>query len=112
MTARRSNQVRLTFLGSGEAFGSWGRLQTCVHLRGSGGELLIDCGASFSIAMKHAGTNPSRIGLAGPWSGEQYEGESETIKTKDLGGSPTNPRHCPELNVKAGSLCRGYTGWD
>ena len=55
-------QVQLQFLGSGDAFGSGGRFQTCLFLKGAGGSLLIDCGASSLIAMKRAGVDPSEIG--------------------------------------------------
>ena len=55
-------QVQLQFLGSGDAFGSGGRFQTCLLLRGPAGALLIDCGASSLIAMKRAGVDPSEIG--------------------------------------------------
>jgi ribonuclease BN (tRNA processing enzyme) len=54
--------VRVQFLGSGDAFGSGGRFQTCLSLRGAGGLLLIDCGASSLIAMKRAGVSPREIG--------------------------------------------------
>ncbi len=56
------SQVQLQFLGSGDAFGSGGRLQTCLLLHGAGDPLLIDCGASSLIAMKRAGVDPSTIG--------------------------------------------------
>jgi ribonuclease BN (tRNA processing enzyme) len=54
--------IELQFLGSGDAFGSGGRLQTCMLLRGGAEPLLIDCGASSLIAMKRAGVDPSQIG--------------------------------------------------
>lgn len=54
-------RAQLQFLGTGDAFGSGGRFQTCLLLRGSGGALLIDCGASSLIAMKRAGVDPSEI---------------------------------------------------
>ncbi len=55
--------VELQFLGCGDALGSGGRFQTCLHLRGlEDGGLLIDCGASSLIAMKRAGVEPSGIG--------------------------------------------------
>ena len=57
------DRVELQFLGSGDAFGSGGRFQTCILLRGAGDMLLIDCGASSLIAMKRAGVNPSEIGI-------------------------------------------------
>ena len=56
------SQVQLQFLGAGDAFGSGGRFQTCLLLRGAHGALLIDCGASSLIAMKRAGVDPSEIG--------------------------------------------------
>ncbi len=56
-------QVELQFLGSGDAFGSGGRFQTCFLLRGAGELLLIDCGASSLIAMKRAGVHPPDIGV-------------------------------------------------
>jgi ribonuclease BN (tRNA processing enzyme) len=54
--------VELQFIGSGDAFGSGGRFQTCLLLRGAGEPLLIDCGASSLIALKRAGADPSEIG--------------------------------------------------
>ena len=56
------DQIELQILGSGDAFGSGGRHQTCLLLRGPHGALLIDCGASSLIAMKQAAINPSEIG--------------------------------------------------
>jgi ribonuclease BN (tRNA processing enzyme) len=51
----------LRFLGSGDAFGSGGRFQTCLHLSGAGGAVLIDCGASSLIAMKRDGVDPGEV---------------------------------------------------
>lgn len=56
------SQVELQFLGSGDAFGSGGRFQTCLLLRGAGDPVLIDCGASSLIAMKRASVDPSTLG--------------------------------------------------
>src|SRR5262245_28338086 len=56
------DQVRLRFLGSGDAFGSGGRFQTCLHLSGPSEPVLVDCGASSLIALKRAGLDPSEIG--------------------------------------------------
>ena len=47
--------VTLRFLGSGDAFGSGGRFQTCMHLSGAEGAVLVDCGTSSLIAMKRDG---------------------------------------------------------
>ena len=53
--------VALRFLGSGDAFGSGGRFQTCMHLSGGDGAVLIDCGASSLIGMKRDGVDPGEV---------------------------------------------------
>jgi ribonuclease BN (tRNA processing enzyme) len=53
--------VTLTFLGSGDAFGSDGRFQTCLALRGGPATVLVDCGASSLIAMKRFGVVPGEV---------------------------------------------------
>lgn len=53
--------VRLRFLGSGDAFGSGGRLQTCLCLEGPDGRVLLDCGATALVAMKRAGIDPQSV---------------------------------------------------
>ncbi len=55
------SSLQLQFLGSGDAFGSGGRLQACILLRNAGGALLLDCGASSLIAMKKAGVDPTDV---------------------------------------------------
>src|SRR5436305_12245762 len=54
--------VRVRFLGSGDAFSSGGRLQTCFHLDGADEPLLIDCGASALASLKRERLDPARIG--------------------------------------------------
>jgi ribonuclease BN (tRNA processing enzyme) len=53
--------VALRFVGSGDAFGTGGRFQTCLHLSGADGAVLIDCGASSLIAMKRQGVDPGEV---------------------------------------------------
>jgi ribonuclease BN (tRNA processing enzyme) len=53
--------VKVRFLGSGDAFGSGGRFQTCIHLEAGAGQLLLDCGASSLIAMRRFGVDPQAI---------------------------------------------------
>src|SRR5215212_4543910 len=53
--------VTVRFLGSGDAFGSGGRLQTCILLEADGGRVLLDCGASSLIALKRFGVDPGLI---------------------------------------------------
>jgi len=53
--------VKVRFLGSGDAFGSGGRFQTCIHLEGDGAQVLVDCGASSLIAMRRFRVDPQAI---------------------------------------------------
>jgi ribonuclease BN (tRNA processing enzyme) len=54
--------VTVTFAGSGDAFGSGGRYQACIHLQGPGfGPLLLDCGASSLPALKRLGLSPNDV---------------------------------------------------
>jgi ribonuclease BN (tRNA processing enzyme) len=55
--------VRVRFLGSGDAFGSDGRLHTCFHVSGGAAPFLIDCGASAMISMRRFGVDPSGVPL-------------------------------------------------
>lgn len=53
--------MRVRFLGSGDAFGSGGRLQTCILLESGDVRCLVDCGASSLIALKRAAIDPNDI---------------------------------------------------
>jgi ribonuclease BN (tRNA processing enzyme) len=58
--------VHVSFIGSGDAFGSGGRFQACILLHAPGhdsGKVLLDCGASSLIALKQQRHNPNQIGL-------------------------------------------------
>jgi ribonuclease BN (tRNA processing enzyme) len=54
--------ARVTFVGSGDAFGSGGRFQACLYLDGGEEPLLLDCGATSLIALKRLNIDPHRIG--------------------------------------------------
>jgi ribonuclease BN (tRNA processing enzyme) len=53
--------TRVTFLGSGDAFGSGGRLETSLLLESAGGRFLVDCGASALAGLKQRQIAPSSI---------------------------------------------------
>ena len=53
--------MKVRFLGSGDAFGSGGRFQTCIHLQSGTSQMLLDCGASSLIAMRRFGVEPQAI---------------------------------------------------
>jgi ribonuclease BN (tRNA processing enzyme) len=53
--------MKLTVVGSGDAFGTGGRLQTCYHVATPGAEILLDCGATAIIGMQRLGLSPDRV---------------------------------------------------
>jgi len=54
-------RVEIRFVGSGDAFGSGGRFQTCIAVRTSEDFFLIDCGASSLVAMRQQQLRPRDV---------------------------------------------------
>jgi ribonuclease BN (tRNA processing enzyme) len=53
--------MEVRFVGSGDAFGSGGRAQTCIRLAAGGQVLLVDCGATSLAALKAQGLDPGEV---------------------------------------------------
>ena len=53
--------VEIRFVGSGDAFGSGGRFQTCIAVRTPDDFFLIDCGASSLVAMRQQALEPREV---------------------------------------------------
>ena len=53
--------VEIRFVGSGDAFGSGGRFQTCIAVRSPNDFFLIDCGASSLVALRQQGIQPREV---------------------------------------------------
>ena len=53
--------IRVQFLGSGDAFGSGGRLQSCILVSHPGGRFLVDCGATAMVSLKRFAIDPNSI---------------------------------------------------
>ena len=53
--------MEIRFIGSGDAFGSGGRFNTCFLVTGARCRFLIDCGASSLVALKQHGIDPNSI---------------------------------------------------
>lgn len=53
--------MRLTIVGSGDAFGSGGRFNTCFWLQTAKATLLVDCGASSLVALKGRGLDHGAV---------------------------------------------------
>jgi ribonuclease BN (tRNA processing enzyme) len=53
--------MKVQFAGCGDAFGSGGRFNTCLHVDDGTRSFLIDCGASSLVALKRAGIDRGAI---------------------------------------------------
>jgi ribonuclease BN (tRNA processing enzyme) len=102
--------VTVTFAGSGDAFGSGGRHQACIHLRGPGGAapVLLDCGATSLPALRSCGLDPGEIAavFVSHLHGDHFGGIPFLIlngqfagRTRPLTviGPPGTARRLPEL---------------
>lgn len=71
-----TDTVELAFLGSGDAFGSGGRLNTCFYVRAPSVRFLIDCGATSLPALHRAGLTTDDIDtiLITHFHGDHYGG--------------------------------------
>lgn len=55
------SKVTVQFLGTGDAFGSGGRFQSCIRIELSNQSYMLDFGASSLIAMKRCNVDPSHV---------------------------------------------------
>ena len=55
--------MRIQFAGSGDAFGSGGRFQACIHVEAAGVRFLLDCGASSLVALRRLALDPAAIDI-------------------------------------------------
>jgi len=53
--------MKVQFVGCGDAFGSGGRFNTCIHVTADRHSFLIDCGATSVVAMKRIGIESNAI---------------------------------------------------
>ena len=88
-------EVEVHFVGSGDAFGSGGRFQTCISVRSSSDRFLIDCGASSLIALKRAGIHPLEVSkiLITHLHGDHFAGIPFFILHAQLISKRTDPLH-------------------
>ena len=56
-----SKSLAIRCVGTGDAFGSGGRLNSCFHLAAGGEQLLLDCGCSTLIGLQRCGLDPAEI---------------------------------------------------
>lgn len=55
------DHLTVCFVGSGDAFGSGGRLQACISVRAADAHVLLDCGATSLVALRRAGIDPGSV---------------------------------------------------
>lgn len=55
--------IQLQFLGSGDAFGSGTRLQSCIYVKTDSCQILIYCGATAMVGLSQYQVRPNDIGL-------------------------------------------------
>jgi ribonuclease BN (tRNA processing enzyme) len=81
------------FLGSGDSFGSGGRLQTCIMVDGARQRFVLDCGASSLIAMRAQGIEPNSIDaiLLTHFHGDHCAGVPFVLMDAMLGSKRTKP---------------------
>lgn len=53
--------MEVRFVGTGDAFGSGGRFQTCIRLKTAEQTLLVDCGATSLTALKNQNLDPGEV---------------------------------------------------
>ncbi len=68
--------MRVRFVGSGDAFGSGGRLQTCLCVESDARRVLVDCGASALVGLRKFGVDPNAVDavLVTHMHGDHYAG--------------------------------------
>ena len=56
-----SESLTVCCVGTGDAFGTGGRLNSCFHLTAGDEQLLLDCGCSSLIGLQRCGIDPAGI---------------------------------------------------
>ncbi len=109
--------MRVRFLGSGDAFGSGGRLQACVLIEWNGHRALLDCGTSVLPSLRRFDVDPNSLDavLVSHFHGDHFGGVAFLLldayyggRTKPLAiaGPPGIAERATELST---ALFRGFT---
>ena len=85
--------VQLRFLGTGDAFGSGGRLHTSTFVRSAEGDLLVDCGPSTLAAMRRGALDPNAVDAI-VLTARISALNTARIRLHNISGSPVDPPSC------------------
>lgn len=87
------NRIEVKFLGSGDAFGSGGRLQPCIHVKYAERQFLLDCGPTALIGMRRFNVEPNDIDtiIISHFHGDHYCGIPLMILDAQLVSKRTQP---------------------
>jgi ribonuclease BN (tRNA processing enzyme) len=87
------SDMRIQFVGCGDAFGSGGRFNTCFHVAAEGANFLIDCGATSLVGLKrlHVERNPIDAILFSHFHHDHFGGVPFFIEDAQLIAKRTRP---------------------
>jgi ribonuclease BN (tRNA processing enzyme) len=90
---RRVLVTSVCVVGSGDAFGSGGRLQTCFYVDAGATRILIDCGVTALIGLKRLGIDPGSIDviLVSHLHGDHFGGIGFIEREAQIEGTRTRP---------------------
>lgn len=85
--------VRITFVGSGDAFAAGGRFNPCFHVDTGSDGALIDCGATSLVALRKQGIDPMSIATVfiSHLHGDHYGGLPALLLEAKLVGKRSRP---------------------
>jgi len=88
-----NSEIKITFLGTGDAFGHGGRLQPCILVETPICRFLMDCGATATLAMHRYGIAPNDIEmiLISHLHGDHFGGLPFFILDAQLHGKRRSP---------------------
>jgi ribonuclease BN (tRNA processing enzyme) len=90
---RGTGTIKVYFCGTGDAFGSGGRLQSCILVHAPDARFLIDCGTSALTGIKRSGLETSDIEAIciSHLHGDHYGGLPFLIKEAQVTGGREKP---------------------
>jgi ribonuclease BN (tRNA processing enzyme) len=97
--------MRIHFIGTGDAFGSGGRGQTCIRIETPTARVLLDCGASALEGLNRVGieTNTIDAVLVSHLLGDHFGGLPFFLLEPQLPQAPHDPHELGPARPAGGS---------